>query len=121
MARKRDKSTQGLRDFMRDVAPVWNKQCTRCGVVYSKFHRLCPDCSYGEWLLEGEVDDTEAPPRKSGQKPHYRPREETIRNECLKIQEQWKKDGDVRATLGPVRWKPPGSSLKQRDDDHDRF
>ena len=121
MVKKRNRSSKGLREFMRDVGPVWNKQCVRCGTVYSKFHRLCTECEYGEWLLEGEVEDTEPSGKKSGQKPHYRPREETIRSECVKIQEKWKRDGDVRATMGPVAWVPPGSRLKQRDDGYDQF
>jgi len=120
MARKRNQSSEGTRSFIRDNVPVWNKQCVRCATVYTKFHRLCPECKYGEWRLEGEVEDLGEAPRRV-QKPHYRPREDTIRSECLKIQEQWKKNGDVRATQGPVAWKPPGSRIQHIDEDHDRF
>ncbi len=124
MPRKRvPKSNKGLRDFMRDVVPVWNKQCVRCTTVYSKFHRLCPECEYGDWLLEGEVESTEPSDTHpfNKQREHYKPRLETIRSVCRMIQKDWVKDGDVRATQGPMRWTPPGSQMKQRDADHDQF
>ena len=117
---KKSKSTAGLREFMRDVVPVWNKQCVRCTTVYSKFHRICPECEYGDWLLEGEVDDTSPHPFNQ-QREHYKPRPETIRSVCRMIQKDWVKNGDARAVQGVVGWKPPGSRIKQRDEDHDRF
>ena len=117
--RKKNSSTKGLREFMRDVAPVWRKQCVRCTTVYSKFHKLCPECEYGEWLLEGEVDDTGLQPGGRKQRPQYKPRPDTIKSECRKIQAGWERDGDLRATQGPVDWSVPRSVIKDTNIDLD--
>ena len=101
---------------MRDYVPVWNKQCVRCATVFSKFHRLCPECSYGEWLLEGEVVDVELA-RGRKQAGRYRPREETIAKVKSEIQADWEKKKDVRATQGRVPWDPPTSRIQDRGDD----
>jgi len=122
MSRGRDISSDATREFIRDHVPVWNKQCVRCSTVYNKFHRLCPECQYGEWLLEGEVVDVEESRlRGRKQKGRYRPREETIEKVKAEIQQGWIRDKDPRASQGPIQWEPPGSRIKQRDDDHDRF
>jgi len=117
--RRKNRSTDELREFIKSVVPVWNKQCVRCATVYAKFFKVCPECEFTEWLLEGEVDDVEAPrPKPSGknQKPQYKPRPETIDNMRRKIQGEWVANGDPRAALGIDDWEVPRTVVKDTTD-----